>query len=120
MFVVNQQLTTGQRRTLLGENRDIDHLYHLERIRSLLDSPLGYGLRLEYLRRPMTAEEQVAFVNARKRDAVLRMMIDKAPNDLVAAEARSAVAQLNVWNLRLLHRTLMEASGLRHRIGGQV
>ncbi len=61
-FFVNQPLTPGNRSELTTIAHPIlTELYHLERIRALLDSPKGYGLRLEYLRIPMTEEEQLGF-----------------------------------------------------------
>src|SRR5688572_6763491 len=41
-FFVNQPLTVGERQTILGQaGQTRAELYHLERIRSLLDSPKG-------------------------------------------------------------------------------
>lgn len=48
-------------------------IYHLERIRSLLDSPKGCGIRLEYLRIPMTEPEQWAFWSAMNYDVVRKL-----------------------------------------------
>ena len=62
-FFVNQPLTVGERDQLLGHTGGIEtEIYHLERMRSLLDAPKGCGIRLEYLRLPMTEEEQWAFL----------------------------------------------------------
>lgn len=36
-------------------------IFHLERIRALLDAPRGYGLRLQFLNLPMTTEDQLAW-----------------------------------------------------------
>jgi len=51
VFMVNQPLTLGERQQLEDLGGPRDELYHLERLRHALDSPQGYGLRLEYLRR---------------------------------------------------------------------
>ncbi|WP_162908370.1 Fic family protein [Allorhizocola rhizosphaerae] len=117
VFFVNQHLTLGQRQELAGST-GADEIFHLERIRSLLDSPRGYGLRLEYLNRPMTAEEQLSLFNAQRQD-VLHHLLTTQPPEVVAEEVRSSVANLNVWQLRLLHRVLMEAGGAHVKIGGQ-
>ena len=61
VFFTNQHLTVGERVGLLGDRNEIDEIFHLERLRAVLDAPAGYGLRLEYLGRAMTAEEQLAF-----------------------------------------------------------
>src|SRR5690606_33737401 len=64
VFITNQALTPGERKTLSDIATQKDHkslLYHLERIRSLLDSPTGYGARLEFLDIDMSREEQLSF-----------------------------------------------------------
>ena len=59
VFLTNQRLTPGERAELVGvADPKPAEVYHQERIRSVLDSPKGYGMRLEYLRIPMTEEEQ--------------------------------------------------------------
>jgi len=58
-FFTNQKLTPGERAKLAELANPLrSEIYHLERIRSLLDSPKGYGIRLEYLNIPMVEEEQ--------------------------------------------------------------
>jgi hypothetical protein len=67
VFFVNQPLTGGERaalRELGGEN---DEIFHLERIRHLLDSPPGYGLRQKYLRIEMTPAEDAALQSLQQR-----------------------------------------------------
>jgi fido (protein-threonine AMPylation protein) len=90
-FFVNQPLTIGERQDLLSHANFVRvEIYHLERIRSLLDSPKGCGVRLQYLRIPMTEEEQLAFWSAMnynvvqmlsesewRRDAQMRAVDDK-------------------------------------------
>ena len=64
-FFVNQPLTIGEREILQAKAGTAPlEIYHLERMRSLLDSPKGCGIRLEYLRIPMTEAEQWAFWSA--------------------------------------------------------
>jgi hypothetical protein len=63
-FFVNQPLTVGQREELRGIGPAPTEIYHLERLRSILDSPIGYGLRLEFLAITMGVEEQASFVVA--------------------------------------------------------
>lgn len=61
-FFVNQPITPTERTDLIGlTDLKLIEIYHLERITSLLDSPRGYGPRLEYLRIAMNEEEQLAF-----------------------------------------------------------
>ncbi len=73
-FFTNQPITPGQRAELvqLAEPTPIE-LYHQERIRSILDSPKGYGLRLEYLRIPMTEEDQHSLWSTLKDDLTARL-----------------------------------------------
>ena len=64
VFLTNQALTPTERDTLTELARSKGHkslIYHLERIRSLLDSPSGYGARLEFLDIDMSREEQLSF-----------------------------------------------------------
>lgn len=76
VFFTNQELTLSERARLedVCPAPAVD-IYHLERIASCLDSPSGYGLRLEFLSIDMTREEQVSFFN--ERDQVLYEIRDK-------------------------------------------
>lgn len=71
VFVTNQELALGERKELKKIAGDVGvEIYHLERISSILDSPLCYGIRLEFLDIDMTKEEQLAFIA--ERDEVIR------------------------------------------------
>ena len=70
VFFTNQELTLGERADLQDSITPLAcEVYHLERIASCLDTPKGYGLRLEFLSIQMTREEQVSYFN--DRDSVL-------------------------------------------------
>jgi len=64
VFVTNQNLSPSQRKTLIGlaqkAGREAEIL-HLQQLTNLLDSPAGYGIRLQYLDILMTAEEQLSW-----------------------------------------------------------
>ncbi len=63
-FVTNQALSPTQRRTLSKLATDAQkevEILHLERLRALLDSPSGYGVRIQFLRIQMTLEEQLSW-----------------------------------------------------------
>lgn len=64
IFVTNQRMTRGERNSLaqlaLRENQECI-VYDVERILGVLDSPEGYGVRVGYLRIPMSPEEQIAY-----------------------------------------------------------
>ena len=64
IFLTNQELTADQRRQLeviAAASGKRCLVYHRERLRVVLDSPSGYGLRLRHLGTAMTAEEQAAY-----------------------------------------------------------
>jgi len=78
-FFCNQRLTIGQREELEGAASGVEtEIYHLERIRGILDAPKGCGARLEYLRIPMTEEEQWAFWSSMNQDVVRRLVDHEA------------------------------------------
>ena len=65
-FFTNQHLTPGEREILekIATNASASAIiYHVEAIRAILDSPRGYGMRLEFLRIPMKPEEQASFIS---------------------------------------------------------
>jgi fido (protein-threonine AMPylation protein) len=94
-FFVNKQLTMGERDELTGLSDVPTELYHLERLRHILDVPRGYGLRLEYLHITMTPEEQVAFVDEQRR-AVARQLtaLGHAPPSIAVEALERTVAAL--------------------------
>lgn len=63
-FFTNCKLTLGNRSTLIeiarGINADAE-IYHMERIAQMLNRPVAYGLRLDFLDIGMSQEEQVSF-----------------------------------------------------------
>ena len=67
IFITNQHLGLADR-TVLEEaaiaKGKIAILYHRERIRVLLDSPSGYGVRLQFLKIPMNESEQFAYFSS--------------------------------------------------------
>jgi len=81
-FFVNQPLTIGERELLHAKAGAAPlEIYHLERMRSLLDSPKGCGIRLEYLRIPMTEPEQWAFWSAMNYDVVRKLAENEKRHD---------------------------------------
>ena len=64
LFITNQKLTPSERSQLEGLASVCNAggiLYHIERIIGILDSPAGYGTRLQFLDIGMTLEEQLSF-----------------------------------------------------------
>jgi fido (protein-threonine AMPylation protein) len=81
-FFCNQRLTIGQREELEAAASGLPtQIYHLERIRGILDAPKGCGVRLEYLQIPMTEEEQWAFWSSMNQDVVRRLIDHEARRD---------------------------------------
>lgn len=62
VFVTNQYLRLAEREQLVRSSPGPQiELFHLERIARILDSPVNYGIRLEFLDIEMSKEEQLAF-----------------------------------------------------------
>jgi fido (protein-threonine AMPylation protein) len=148
VFMVNQPLTLGERQELEGLGGPRDEIYHLERLRHVLDSPQGYGLRLEYLRRPMTAEDQIAFFSTLNPDLTQRFVgrdrlgaaLDATSGDdserqavisatteqpdagdgKVLGDVAAPMSQFNVATLILLHRRVMAGSPMPAAVRGQL
>jgi len=63
-FLTNQKVSPTERDNLIACAEKEDHkaiVYHRERIRGILDSPIGFGHRLEYLGIEMSKEDQLSF-----------------------------------------------------------
>jgi len=68
VFVTNQELRLGERAKLSNLTYDIPvEIYHLERITLILNSPVNYGIRLEFLDMHMTKEETISFYEQRDK-----------------------------------------------------
>lgn len=81
-FFVNQRLTVGERDELMSLSPPTHtEIYHLERLVGLLNAPKGCGLRLEYLRIPMSEEEQWAFWSTMNADIVRRLADNERRRD---------------------------------------
>lgn len=91
VFMVNQPLTLSERQELRNIGGSLDEIYHLERLRSVLDSPQGYGLRLEFLRRSMSVEEQIAFFSTLKQDIVHEIVAESISREINANTERQGV-----------------------------
>ena len=105
VFLTNQQLSPAERLKLqdLARKQGADSvIYHLEHLRAILDAPRGYGLRLEFLRIPMTPEEQAGFLVEWKSDVRDAIRDQTARFDLLAAEVGLLRAQTqSVLGIRL-------------------
>jgi Fic/DOC family len=148
VFMVNQLVTLAERQELESLGGPRDEIYHLERLRHSLDSPQGYGLRLEYLRRGMTVEEQIAFFSTLNPDLTQRFVgrdrlgriSDATSQDdpglqvaVTGAAERSQpdegdvlgdvaapMSRLNVATLILLHRRVTAGTPMPAAVRGQL
>lgn len=62
VFITNQKITPEER-VSLSKGHSNTTIYHGERVCGILDSPKGYGVRLEYLGLELSKAEQIAFLN---------------------------------------------------------
>lgn len=86
-FFVNQHLTIGERQDLFSiSTAKNTEIYHLERISAILNSPKGCGIRLEYLRIPMTEAEQWAFWSTMNADIAKTIADNEIRRDLQIQE----------------------------------
>jgi hypothetical protein len=72
IIFTNQYLTIGQRTEFKNLHSDINvEIFHLERIASILNSPIGYGVRLEFLDIELSKPEQLAYFAHKDKDIKL-------------------------------------------------
>jgi fido (protein-threonine AMPylation protein) len=105
VFLTGQKLTPAERKELSETAAKVgakDILYHQERLIGLLDSPMGFAARLEFLAIPMRVEEQTAFVLALRsaNDRGIRESIDrveKKVDELLTSSASISHLQLKAF-----------------------
>ena len=69
IFITNQKLTVLEREKLVALNsRGATEIYHLERLVHLLNSPICYGVRLEFLEIELTRAEQLSYFTERDKN----------------------------------------------------
>ena len=84
VFITNQHITPSERIELekLAEDYGFTSIiYHKERLVSLLNSPLGYGIRLELFGIKMNKEEQTSFFS--QQNNYLKKLLDKQSEFLI-------------------------------------
>jgi len=64
VFVTNQELKISEKKDLKQKEKFDIELIHLEALASLMDAPLGYALRMEFLDIEMNKEEQLSYMVA--------------------------------------------------------
>lgn len=89
VFITNQSLTPGQKNGLskIATTKSVKSIiYDNERIRVIIDSPIGFALRLQYLRIKMNKEEQLAFFAQQQNK--LNQLLNSQTNEIVTAISR--------------------------------
>ena len=105
MFFVNQPLTVGEREKLQeASGATVVEIYHLERMRGLLDAPKGCGIHLEHLNIAMTEEEQWAFWNAMNYDTVRKLLNNEARLEGIEAKLELILERTTALGVDLLHK----------------
>lgn len=135
IFVTNQKITPGERVGLTSKFPSSE-IFHGERVCSALDSPKGYGIRLEYLGIELTKAEQISFLNSHldlkanfedikaTLDAIKRTTVRLAglvdARDIDTSEKLSVLpiagiqlsSRISVEDLQALHLACLYESGL--------
>lgn len=94
-FITNQEMTLSQRKELsdLGNNLIVE-VYHLERIANILDSPINYGIRLDFLDIDITKEEMLSFQAERDKEYYNKMEKVNSRLDEVLSKINESVNDL--------------------------
>lgn len=131
VFVTNQKITPTERITLC-QNQPFDiNILHGESVCSILDSPKGYGVRLEYLGIELSKEEQISFLSSHldlKQNfeeiksvlAELNKVTNKLAGEIHTRDLRHSKltvlpiagvkfsSRLSVEDLLVLHKTILQ------------
>ncbi|HUC20460.1 MAG TPA: hypothetical protein VMR98_03130, partial [Candidatus Polarisedimenticolaceae bacterium] len=116
IFVTNQRISPSKRAELVTlVTQTPVELYHIERLRALLDTPKGYGIRMEYLRIPMTGEEQVSLWSALKDNLTDRFVVQEKALSNLDAKIEEIIARTTTIsaNLAALPSSLAEGGTAR-------
>jgi Fic family protein len=106
VFFKNQRLSVGERETLTKLAKpSLAEIYHVERMRNILDTPKGFFLRLEYLGISMTPEDQVGLLDEFKDKLSDRFVkqekaIEGLRQDVATLIAHSAATPANMAKSR--------------------
>ena len=85
VFITNQKMTVSGKSTLKGSKKKIVDIYHLERLTGIINSPVSYGIRLEYLDIELTKEEQLSYFAVKDKEisrfnTILKEILDYFKN----------------------------------------
>lgn len=135
VFVTNQKITPGERITLCQNRTFKTVILHGESVCGILDSPKGYGVRLEYLGVELNKAEQISFLSShldlkqnfdeiKNALAELNKVTNKLAGQIYSRDFGSSKlstlpiagvkfsSRLSIEDLLVLHKTiLMETQG---------
>ncbi len=109
VFLTNQTLTPGQRKVLNGmaeAKEKNSEIIHLQQLVTLLDSPIGYGSRLQFLKIPMSIEEQLSW--SVDSDSQTAKAIATHSRELLAL--RASIERLNTDQAQILRTLTLSTS----------
>ncbi len=130
VFVTNQKITPGERITLCQNQTFETIILHGERVCGILDSPKGYGVRLEYLGIELNKAEQISFLSSHldlKQNfdeikfalAELNKVTNKLAGEIYSRDIRNSKlstlpiagvkfsSRLSIEDLLVLHKTIL-------------
>lgn len=99
IFLTNQKISPSER-VELATNYPKSVIYHGEKVCGILDSPKGYGVRLEYLGIELNKEEQISFLDS-------KLDLDDKLNEL-----RDSIASVKMATLKTAE--MIELRDLNH------
>ena len=106
VFITNQSLFPTQRKSLASIGQKLGKevaILHLQQLQTLLDSPLGYGIRIQFLGIGMTIEEQLSW--AVDSDSQTAKALSANTRELLAL--RAAIERLNAGQAHIM-RTMSD------------
>jgi hypothetical protein len=119
-FFVNQPVTISERQTLLNAAHGTRvEIYHLERVVALLNAPKGYGIRLEYLRIPMSEEEQWSFWSAMNTDIARKLAESEKRRDYQIQTLDTKLDQILLRTMDIHAALRAQPSSLIGSAGGE-
>ncbi|NQU86509.1 MAG: hypothetical protein HQ541_12180, partial [Mariniphaga sp.] len=115
LFFTNQYLTIGERKKLAtaSGNKNTE-IFHLERIALILNSPVGYGVRLEFLDIQLSKTEQLSYFAL--KDKELTSIQKKLSEILIAFNETGSFTNLSTEKISEFKETLETIVGDRNSI----
>jgi len=101
----NRYLTLGQRNKLKKQFNEINvEIFHLERVASILNSPIGYGVRLEFLDIELSKTEQLSYFA--HKDKEIQLIQNNLSDLLIFLNEKGSVSNISTEKLKDFKETL--------------